>query len=135
MTSYSFDHVWTSNIVFPTTLGRLILVSDNNNISQLLRDSFSVSQQQQPPIWEPLLPIIPCYTPWTLSLSLSGGVVGSALRAALAHLCEVDNCRVNLDLCCFLINAVFWGVFSSSFCPQVYVLWQITSLPYWVWSG
>ena len=26
-------------------------VSDNNNISQLLRDSFSVSQQ--PPIWEP----------------------------------------------------------------------------------
>ena len=53
ITSYSFDHVWTSNIVFPTMLGRLIIVSDNNNISQLLRDSFSVSQQQQPPIWEP----------------------------------------------------------------------------------
>ena len=24
ITSYSFDHVWTSNIVFPTTPGRLI---------------------------------------------------------------------------------------------------------------
>ena len=52
ITSNPFDHVWTSNIVFPTTPGRLIqfLLSDwSAEIS--CGDSFSVSQQ--PPIWEP----------------------------------------------------------------------------------
>ena len=74
-----------------------------------------------------LLPIIPCYTPWTLSLSLSGGVVGVSVKGgiALPHLCEVDNCRVNLDLCCFLINAVFWGYFPPLLPPGVCMLSQL----------
>ena len=67
ISSLTYDHAQTANTLPKTMPGRLIQylmigqlkshetnrrrVSDNNNISQLLRDSFSVSQQ--PPIWEP----------------------------------------------------------------------------------
>ena len=68
ISSHKFDHAWTANTqVRPDpdckynsylVIGQLrshetnrSRVSDNNNISQLLGDSFSVSQK--PPIWEP----------------------------------------------------------------------------------
>ena len=44
-------------------------VSDNNNISQLLRDAFSVSQQ--PPIWEPPSHYSMIYTTTSLTKILS----------------------------------------------------------------
>ena len=54
-------------------------VSDNNNISQLLRDSFSESQQ--PPIWEP---------PSHYSMSTSLNIVSTSSRVSVPWCLAVE---------------------------------------------